>query len=416
MGSPDDSGREPQLTRLPGALPSDGLRPGGAAEPPCEASSDRESLVESEARYRTLFDSIDEGFCVIEMVYDASGTPVDYRYVEVNPAFETQTGFRDAVGQTVRAFIPDHEPRWFEAYDRVLTTGKPTRFVDEATGLGRWFDVNAFPLGPGAGPRLAVLFTDVTARRRSEDEIRALNETLEARVAERTREVRSLAARLTVAEQAERQRIAHLLHDDLQQHLYGLSMVLALLGRSPSAERVGALAEQATTMLDGAIQMARTLATELSPAILQAERLADVLEWVADEQRRMHGLTVEVEVRADPRVDDPALRILLYQGLREVLFNVVKHSGGRHARLAAWADGGAGGTVTVVRVEDDGVGFDVDARAGQPAGFGLVGIRERLALIGGRFEIDSAPGRGTRVTLSVPSVALVPDSSLAAMP
>jgi signal transduction histidine kinase len=229
-------------------------------------------------------------------------------------------------------------------------------------------------------------------------EVRDFHATLEDRVAERTAEVRRLAARLTVAEQSERQRIAHVLHDDLQPQLYGLSMVLSLLQRAPSGEEAAALAARATGILDDAVQMARTLAAELSPAVLQSDRLADVLDWVAGDQAR-YGLAVTVDVRGDPRVADPALRVLLYQSVRELLFNVVKHAGGAAVRLVGEAEG----ECALVRVEDDGPGFDAEAVGARPAGFGLSSVQERLDLVGGRFEIESAPGQGTRVTLEVPS-------------
>ena len=242
--------------------------------------------------------------------------------------------------------------------------------------------------------------SDITEKRRAAEEIETLNATLEARVAERTQEVRRLAARLTVAEQEERQRIAHVLHDDLQQQLYGLSSLLTVFARDPAAEGAGALARRAVEIVGTATEMARSLATELSPAILQADRLEDLLAWTAEATRATYGLTTEVDVRDAPRVADPALRILLYQLLREVLFNVVKHSGVTQARLAAWTEG----DYAVVRVGDDGAGFDVGAvderRSG---GFGLSSVRERIGLVGGRSEVESAPGQGTRVTLFVPS-------------
>lgn len=362
----------------------------------------------SEERYRTLFTSIDEGFALCEVVVGDDGRPTDYRFLDVNPAFGEMTGLPpDAAGRTARELVPDLEDRWVETYARVGIGREAVRFENGSEAMGRWFDVYAAPVEAPEKRRFALVFTDVTERKRAEREVRALNATLEGRVRERTVQVRKLAARLAVAEQTERQRIAHVLHDDLQQQLFGLSMVLSLLQRAPAGEAVGTLAGRASGILDEAVRTTRTLAAELSPAILQADRLGDVLEWVAGEKRDKYGLEVDVEVRDDVRVADPALRILLYQTLREILFNVVKHSGGAHARLVAWADGDC----AAVRVEDDGAGFDAKAVGDAlPGGFGLFSVRERLELVGGRFEIDSAPGKGTRVTLSVPSGGGAPDS------
>jgi signal transduction histidine kinase len=222
-------------------------------------------------------------------------------------------------------------------------------------------------------------------------------EVLEAR----NREIRSLATALTLAEQAERERIAMVLHDDLQQHLVALSMMLMMLRREASGERAETLGAGATEALNGALHLTRTLVSELSPTILQGEHVRGLLDWIAARNQEKYGIAISVEVRGDPHVPDRAHRVLLHRVLCEALLNVVKHSGGTEARLVCWGDG----TDTFVRVEDDGTGFDVAAVSAAPVGFGLSSIRERLRLVGGRFEVDSAPGAGTRVTVGVPGAA-----------
>ncbi|GAA5118992.1 PAS domain S-box protein [Luteolibacter yonseiensis] len=132
-----------------------------------------EALRLSEIRYRTLFDSIDEGFCVIEMIYDETGKPYDYLILEVNPSFEVQTGLHDSVGRRVSEFSPDHEEYWFEIYGRVASTGEPVRFENEAKGLdGRWFDVYAFRVGGEGSRRVAALFNNVTERKKTDQALR----------------------------------------------------------------------------------------------------------------------------------------------------------------------------------------------------------------------------------------------------
>jgi PAS domain S-box-containing protein len=124
-------------------------------------------------KYRTLFDSIDEGFCVFEMLYDKAGRPVDFRFVEVNPAFERHTGLTQASGRTILEMVPHLEAEWFEIYGRVASTGEPARFVRYGEGLQRWFDVYAFRLGNPENRRVAAIFTDVTERKQTEDALRA---------------------------------------------------------------------------------------------------------------------------------------------------------------------------------------------------------------------------------------------------
>ena len=135
---------------------------------------------ESEFLYRTLFDSIDDAFCIIEMIYDEHGAPFDYRFVETNPSFETHTGLADVRGRTIRDLVPGQEQRWFEIYARVTETGKAIRFQEYAERLGRWFDVYAMPLGEPEKRQVAILFRDVTERKKSDDALREIGERFRA--------------------------------------------------------------------------------------------------------------------------------------------------------------------------------------------------------------------------------------------
>jgi PAS domain S-box-containing protein len=123
------------------------------------------ALRESGARYRALFDSLDQGFCVIEVILDDQGRPADYRFVETNPAFVQQTGLVDAPGRRARELVPDLEPHWYEMYGRVALTGEPARFESGSEAMGRWFDVYAFRIGPPEERQVAILFQDVSAAR-----------------------------------------------------------------------------------------------------------------------------------------------------------------------------------------------------------------------------------------------------------
>ena len=145
------------------------------------------ALQHSEARYRTLFENIEVGFCIIDMIFDDAGQPVDYRFVEANPAFELQAGFQPA-GRRVREIVPDHEQHWFDFYGKIATTGIPGRVEEGSAALKRWWDVHAFRVGDPASRRVAVLFNDITARRNAELRLQEMNETLEAQVAARSAE------------------------------------------------------------------------------------------------------------------------------------------------------------------------------------------------------------------------------------
>jgi PAS domain S-box-containing protein len=127
-------------------------------------------LRESEGLYRTLFTSIDEGFCVIEVIFDERQDPVDYRFLEVNPTFEKQSGLLDAVGKTMRELRPEHEESWFQIYGKVALTGEPIRFINETNQLaGQWYDLYACRVGGPESRKVAVMFNDITQRTKSQE-------------------------------------------------------------------------------------------------------------------------------------------------------------------------------------------------------------------------------------------------------
>jgi PAS domain S-box-containing protein len=131
-----------------------------------------EALRESEKKYRTLFDSIDEGFCTIEVLFDGNDNPIDYRFLEVNPSFEKQTGIQNAQGRRMREIAPQHEEHWFEIYGRIALTGEPVRFENQAAQLRRWYDAYAFRVGEPGDRKVAILFKDITERKQAEEELR----------------------------------------------------------------------------------------------------------------------------------------------------------------------------------------------------------------------------------------------------
>lgn len=133
-----------------------------------------DALRESEQRYRTLFNEMDEGFCILDLIFDGHQNPVDWRYLEVNPAFAKLTGISDATGKRIREIAPDHENYWFEVYGKVCLEGEPIRFISEAKELdSRWFDLYAFRMGGEGSRKVAVLFNNITERKQAEKALRA---------------------------------------------------------------------------------------------------------------------------------------------------------------------------------------------------------------------------------------------------
>lgn len=282
----------------------------------------------------------------------------------------------------------------------------------------RWMFLtfNAAPLYDRHGKMIAVVatFEDITvrtlaekARRRSERRLRRLNETLQDQITEQTSvlrekadEVRKLASELTIAEQLERRRIAQILHDGLQQYLYGLLLHVQVL-KADTPENNARRVQDIENILKETVQITRTLTIELSPPALHGEGLQAALQWLATQMYDLHNLVVHVEVSSTFSQVDQEVRILVFRLVRELLFNVVKHAGVNEARLIAEEKN----QMLIVRVEDDGIGFDPRLHKhvpGSTGGFGLFSARERLRLFGGTLEIQSAPGKGTVVNIIVP--------------
>ena len=265
---------------------------------------------------------------------------------------------------------------------------------------------------PGNGQRSARLIgfvSDVTERRRAEEALRQLNDSLERRIAERTAEaerravkIRELAAELSRTEHRERQRLSKLLHDHLQQLLVAARLRVEALREQVESAELKDLTADLEKLLRDSSDAARSLAVELCPPVLQSRGLVAALSWLAEWMQSKHSLQVKVvaEERAEPA--DEALRMLLFEAARELLFNVVKHAHTNEARLEL--------SMTVsseleLAVEDHGIGMAAE-RGGagdEPGGgFGLSSVRQRLELVEGRMEIRAAPGQGTRIRVCVP--------------
>ncbi len=258
-----------------------------------------------------------------------------------------------------------------------------------------------------AGPtRLLLTIEDITAREKAREELGDLNLDLEQRVTERTAlaehrsvQLRQLAAELAHSEQRERERLARLLHDDLQQLLVAAKLQLVIARfRSPD-ERSRQSVDLAMQLLDQSLESSRSLTVELSPTILYDGGLEAALPWLARQNEARHDLKVETEINAAVPQDEAGVAYLLFSAVRELLLNVVKHAGVDAARVQL--DRLDDDRVRVI-VSDEGKGFDpasLESNDGT-TGLGLFGLQERLGHIGGDCVIDSAPGRGTRITLT----------------
>ncbi|MBD3293775.1 MAG: hypothetical protein GF393_12695 [Armatimonadia bacterium] len=243
-----------------------------------------------------------------------------------------------------------------------------------------------------------VLFRDL---KQQEEELEALNETLEERVRERTAQARVLARQLAQAEARERERLATILHDDLQQTLAAARMRVQMAAGRPEA--TDEALEIADEQLREAIEASRCLAVEVSPAVVRRQGLDDALQWLGDHMRERHRLAVDVRTTGDVALGDADIEALVFRSVRELLFNVVKHAGVDRATVCAeMTDEGE----LCVTVSDEGRGFEPDeVLRGTPDGFGLGSVRNRVQMLGGRCVISSRPGEGTDVAMTIPPAA-----------
>jgi PAS domain S-box-containing protein len=358
------------------------------------------ALREREERYRTLFESIDEGFCILQMILDDAGRPSDYRFLESNPVFERETGLRDAVGRTARELVPNLEQYWIDVYGRVALTGEPVRFVQHAPSMGRWFDVNALRLGAPENLQVALLFNDITERRRTEEEREAQLE------------------RERLAREAAEAFLAVMSHE-LRTPVTSIYGTASLLARNPRradlVDLVADIQEEAERLqriiddllvLSGVERGLLQLAPE--PILLQRT----IAEILADMRRRFPTVVFAAQIPGSLSpitADATALR----QVLHNLVSNAAKYAGRDGPVTLTVTDADPEITVTVL---DEGPGLGADpaalfglfyraphtAKLAAGTGIGLYVANALLRAMGSRIEASTREPRGACFRFSLP--------------
>ena len=313
------------------------------------------------------------------------------------------------IGNRMQDFLPPDIVKTLEsALAEAAETGHHRGAVYSLPLKGdfRWFELSIAaketPLPPDG--RLILLARDITERRQAEDALLKLNTELEQRVAQRTalaeeraQKLRNLAEQLAQAEEQERHRIAHILHDDLQQILVSIQYHLHQLCKHDPD-----YVEKMEAMLQQAIGIASSLTAELCPTILYESGLGSALAWLARQMQEQYGLSVELDINADLPKEMTNIAALLYNAVKELLFNVVKHAGTKKAAVDLAR---TGENHLQIAVSDKGCGLAQTNSKTTEHGMGLFGIRERIEHYGGTILFESASGEGTRVVLSIPTTA-----------
>ncbi|MDB6025903.1 MAG: hypothetical protein JWM68_2126 [Verrucomicrobiales bacterium] len=385
----------------------------------------KEALRASEERYRTLFNSIDEGFCVIDMIFDQHQKPVDYRFLEVNPSFEKQTGLPDATGHCISELVPGFETLWFELYGKVALTGEPVRLAAEAKAMGRWFDVFAFRLGGPESRKVAVLINNITERMLTEESLRTSRaeishhaEVLETQVVDRTVKlgdsIRSLES------------LNYTMAHDLRAPIRAMMSFTAAMVEDVPLDDTGKMyAEKINRAAQRMDQLVTDLLAygELShiPFPLRSLDLGTQVEACLKENApRIEALQARIEVR-EPLPTVSASETPLQQILSNLLLNALKFSRpGVTPQVIIRAETRAG--VVRLWVEDNGIGiepqyqeriFGVFQRLHTTqeypgTGVGLAIVKRAVERMGGRVGVESELGKGSRFWIELPAAKAGP--------
>ena len=239
---------------------------------------------------------------------------------------------------------------------------------------------------------------EIELRKQAEAELKLANRQL----TDRANQLRTLTGELTMAEQRERKRLAKVLHDGLQQHMVIAKFNLNGISRKITDHDLKDKVLKIESIIGEGIQMSRSLSADLAPTVLHKGDLAAGLKWIERWMKDKHNFRVDLSIES--KTDFPEdVNILVFESLRELLFNAVKHSGVSRAKVDLKQLDGIGIRISV---SDNGVGFETRSQASIAAngggGLGLFSIHERIGLVGGNFEIDSTPGKGSCFTMTVP--------------
>ena len=366
----------------------------------------QDQLRATQERYSKLISSIDEAFGIVQVLVDAAGKPYDYRFEEVNAAMEKQSGLVDAAGKTIREMVPDIEPKWIERYGRVAVEREATRFVEHSAAMGYWWDVYAMPIGAPEELRIGILFTDITARRQAEEELR------------------QLAADLSEANRRKTEFLATLAHE-LRNPLAPLRTGLDLMRRAGlDAAASGKIHEmmdrqlrQMVHLIDDLMDVSRINSGKI---VLQKDYI-DLAQAIRNAVETTLPAAQAARHRLDMTLPPPGLTLhadptRLAQILGNLLTNAVKYTpqGGRICIAARAED-----RMAVIEVRDSGMGIPLEeqahvfemfsqvsrnmGRAQGGLGIGLSLVRSLAGMHGGSVEVSSpGPWQGTTFTLRLP--------------
>jgi PAS domain S-box-containing protein len=321
----------------------------------------------AEEKYLSLFNSLDQGFCIIEMVFDEQGHPYDYIFIDYNPAFEKQTGLKDARGQRIKEMNPHHEQHWFDLYGGIVTSGQPLYFEQEAVLIDGWYEVSAFPLTKEKDNKVAVIFNDVSARKKAELELSAFNARLEMEVKERTVNLQELNELLEEKNNEleksnkELESFNYIASHDLQEPLRKIQTFLSMITQrkdDPDAvnsymDKIYSSAERMSHLIQDVLAYSRISAdnqlvnTDLNKIIENV--LSDYEIVIADKNAVINRDKLPV-IKAIP--------LQMHQLFSNLISNSLKYNNGQPIISISSNIAADNPSVLQITLSDNGIGFD----------------------------------------------------------
>jgi len=357
------------------------------AEDITERKRVEQALVQSESRYRTLFNEMNEGFVLSEVVFDNTGRAINFVILDMNPAFERLAGLhRDrSVGKTLTEVMPGTESGWLEFWAERAESRQPGQLEDYATFLGKYIQVVCF--SPREG-QLASFFSDVTERKSVEAALRESNERL-----------MTLSRQLVQIQESERRFLGRELHDQVGGTLTALSLALSMKRKNNEDDNGDPLA-QAKGLLSDLTSQIRRMSLELRPPMLDDLGLVPAILWYVERYTAQTGVQVDFMHTGAERRFPQEMETAAYRIAQEALTNVARYAGVDSVAVRIFADAEA----LHVQVEDEGVGFNLEETMTSRNTGGLTGMMERASLLGGTLVVDASAGHGTSLTATFPLV------------
>ena len=333
--------------------------------------------------YRMMVEAMNEG--AVTLIPDGT-----IFYCNLCFAKMIQRESKKLIGVRFQDLIPTDQQEAFNAlFDQAGRDGTRGEFcLQTADGNCVPVQLSIYQLVTDDFSGISIIATDITERFQAEEKIRAL------------------ASQLAMAEQQERQRISQVLHDDLQQRLFAIKAQLSILTTVTTDTEKNGISpavyddlRQVQRSLSDAIGITRSLSIDLSPIVLQGEGLHEAILWLSSQMKDQHGLQVQLDAKDPLNILDHQMRLILFQTIRELLFNIVKHADTSQAAVTLEQVNER----ARITISDAGKGFDIGEVMNDPkAAHGLLVVQDRLSLLGCTIEMTSEPGKGTRVVIEAP--------------